>query len=568
MALRAEAIRAEGAVAACQLVHLGRETTGAEQWFHPVAPSNVRSPREPTRPRPLSAGELDAIVDGFVRSAVNAAEAGFQVIELHAAHGYLLAQFLSAMTNRRSGSESLDGRLAIVSRIVGEIRSRAPQVVVGIRLSTDGGEEAGLTVDGLCELLPPVSALVDYVNLTVGVRTTYVRDMGTEAPPLLGDVGRLRALVDRPLLISHGFRTADTIDAALAAGADLVGLARALIADPDMPRKLLGGRAGDVRPCVACNEDCRAFDPVLLCSVNPELGPPGAERRPAAPLVERAAEPSDGAVAIVGAGPAGLECALALAGRREVVLFDACEAIGGQLAVAAAAPNRHGWRALLDFYSHALAGVALRLGSPVRADDLAGFEEVVLAVGSVERLPVLPGIERALPSSVAIGRRLSGRSLLVVDDGFGWWPCASAVELGVQAGFESIIVATPGAAFGGSLPPEGRVQLLARLRGAPLEIRPVTALTSLADDSAVLTNTMSGTAETVPADTVIVVGERVARDWRALVPARGTVRVIGDALVPRKASHAIAEGCAAAEAIGRSRPRAGANVLDVPSTRV
>ena len=80
MAARAEAIRAEGAVAACQLVHLGRETTGAEQWFHPVAPSEVRSPREPTRPRPLSAGELDAIVEGFVRSAVNAAEAGFQVI--------------------------------------------------------------------------------------------------------------------------------------------------------------------------------------------------------------------------------------------------------------------------------------------------------------------------------------------------------------------------------------------------------------------------------------------------------------------------------------------------------
>jgi 2,4-dienoyl-CoA reductase-like NADH-dependent reductase (Old Yellow Enzyme family) len=561
MAARAEAIRGEGAVAACQLVHLGRETTGAEQWFHPVAPSAVRSPREPTRPRPLSAGELDAIVDGFARSAVNAADAGFQVIELHAAHGYLLAQFLSAATNRRPGAESIEGRLELVSRIVAEIRSSAPQVVVGIRLSTDGGEEAGLTVDGLCELLPHVSELVDYVNLTVGVRTTYVRDMGTEAPPLLGDVGRFRALVDRPLLISQGFRTPETIDAALADGADLVGLARALIADPDMPRKLLGGRAGDIRPCVACNEDCRAFDPVLLCSVNPELAPPGAERRPAAPLVvRRAAESAGGRVAIVGAGPAGLECAQALAGRREVVLFDAREAIGGQLAVAAAAPNRRGWGALLRFYSRALEGVELRLGSPVRADDLAGFDEVVLAVGSAELLPDLPGIERALPSSTAIGRRVSGRNLLVVDDGFGWWPCASAVELGIEAGFESITVATPSAAFGGSLPPEGRVQLLARLRGAPLGIRPFTALTSLADGTAVLSNTMSGTAETVAADTVIVVGERVAQDWRALVPAAGSVRVVGDALVPRKASHAIAEGRAAADAIAQTRPRAAATL--------
>ena len=544
MAARAEAIRAEGAVAACQLVHLGRETTGAEQWRHPVAPAAVRSPREPTRPRPLTGGEVDAVVEGFRISAVNAVAAGFQVIELHAAHGYLLAQFLSAEANPGAGAEE---RLEIVARLVQAIRASAPGVVMGVRLSM--GDEGGLSP----ELLPPASELADYVNLTVGVRTTYVRDMGTEEPPLLDDVARLRQLVDRPLLISHAFRAPETIEAALATGADLVGMARALIADPDLPRKLLGGRAAEVRPCVACNEDCRAFDPVLLCSVNPDLGPPGEERRPAAPLVVRRAAPSTGGrVAIVGAGPAGLECALRLAGHRDVVVFDEREAIGGQLAVAAAAPNRRGWRALLDFYAHALEGVELRLGSPVRADDLAGFDEVVLAIGAAEQLPELGGIERALPSSAAIGATLSGRSLLVVDDGFGWWPCASAVEVGVAAGFERIVVATPGAAFGASLPPEGRVQLLARLRGAPLEVRPFTALAGLGEDSAVLRNTMSGAAETVPADTVIVVGERVAREWSALVPDAGTVRVIGDALVPRKASHAIAEGRAAGESIAHA----------------
>src|SRR5829696_8217530 len=133
MALRAEAIRAEGAVAACQLVHLGRETTGAEQWFPPVAPSAVRSPREPTRPRALTDGELDAVVEGFRASAVNAVAAGFQVIELHAAHGYLVAQFLSAATNPGPGASSIAGRLAIVERIVRDIRASAPQATVGIR---------------------------------------------------------------------------------------------------------------------------------------------------------------------------------------------------------------------------------------------------------------------------------------------------------------------------------------------------------------------------------------------------------------------------------------------------
>ncbi|HEV2784941.1 MAG TPA: hypothetical protein VGV67_01025, partial [Solirubrobacteraceae bacterium] len=242
MAARAEAIRAEGAIAACQLVHLGRETTGAEQWFAPVAPSAVRSPREPTRPRALTDGEIDAIVDRFRASAVNAVEAGFEVIELHAAHGYLLAQFLSAVTNRRPGA-----RLDVVSRIVGEIRSSAPDVAVGIRLSAEGGEEGGLTLEALSDLLPQASELVDYVNLTVGVRATYVRDMATEEPPLLAHVAQLRPLVDRPLLISHAFRTREAIEAALAAGADLVGLTRALIADPDMPRKLLSGRGAEIR---------------------------------------------------------------------------------------------------------------------------------------------------------------------------------------------------------------------------------------------------------------------------------------------------------------------------------
>src|SRR4029079_9514053 len=114
---------------------------------------------------------------------------------------------------------------------------------------------------------------------------------------------------------SRGSRAGDAIAAALAAGAALVGVARALIADPDMPRKVLARREAEIRPCVACNEDCRAFDPVLLCSVHPDLGPARDGPRPAAPLVVRA--PAGGAtaggrVAIVGAGPAGLECATAL----------------------------------------------------------------------------------------------------------------------------------------------------------------------------------------------------------------------------------------------------------------
>ncbi len=554
MALRAEAIRVEGAVAACQLVHLGRETTGAEMWFAPVAPSAVRSPREPVRARVLTEDDVDDIIEGFRVSAVNAAQAGFQVVELHAAHGYLLAQFLSPMSNLRADADSPAGRTRIVSRIVDAIRETAPGLLVGIRVSAEGGDEAGHTLDGLCELLPHIAPLVDYVNLTVGVRTTYVKDMGTEEPPLLGAIDRLRPLVERPMLVSQAFRRGSQVERALAAGADLVGIARPLIADPDFPAKLLSGRESQIRPCVSCNEDCRAFDPVLLCSVNPELAPPGMTRRPAAALLaQRGRGAGDGRVAIVGAGPAGLECAVSLAGRGEVVLFDERPAIGGQLAIAAAAPHRRGWRSLLDFYAAALdatPGLTVQLGVRMTAAELHGFGEVVIAAGSDEVLPNLPGIDRAVSASDAIGARIApGPNLLIVDDGFGSWLCASAVELGVEAGAERITVVTPGAAFGAALPAEGRTQLLARLQGAPLDVRPLTALAAISGSGAEVRNLLSQQTETIAVDTVIVVGERRARDWRALLPLDATVRVIGDAQVPRRVAHAISEGRAAAEAI-------------------
>jgi 2,4-dienoyl-CoA reductase (NADPH2) len=143
----------------------------------------------------------------------------------------------------------------------------------------------------------------------------------------------------------------------------------------------------------------------------------------------------------------------------------------------------------------------------------------------------------------------AGAHVLIADDGFGYWPCVSAVELAVAAGAQRITVATPAAGFGATLPPEGRAQLLARLRGAPLAVRPFTALASIGAATAALRNVMSGTVDELRADVVIAVGERRARDWSGLDTGRPGVRVIGDALVPRKVSHAIAEGRAAAEAI-------------------
>jgi 2,4-dienoyl-CoA reductase-like NADH-dependent reductase (Old Yellow Enzyme family)/NADPH-dependent 2,4-dienoyl-CoA reductase/sulfur reductase-like enzyme len=554
---RVDAIHSGGGVAISQFVHLGRETLGAESWYAPVAPSAVRSPREPTTPRPLTDGEIEAVVEGHHASTTNAVEAGFDGVELHAAHGYLLSQFLSPATNLRDNDA--DGRVALTQRILRTMRDAAPGRILGVRFSLGGEHEAGLDLAGLFAVLDRVADLVDYVNLTVGVRNTYVRDMATERPPLLDDIARLREHVRVPMVAGQAFRDQADMEAALAAGADLIGMARPYIADPELPSKLLSGRAAQVRPCVSCNEDCRVFDPCLLCSVNPDLAPPGAKHRPAIPLRVGAAAAAPGRVAVVGAGPAGLECALRLAQSGiPVTVFDEGAGIGGQLAIATAAPNRSGWARLLAFYASELErlGADVLLGHQADAESLAPFDEVVVAIGAEEARPDVPGAETALRSSDLLVEGPSAlrgvQRLVVVDDGWGWWPCVSAVEAGVAAGVTDITVVSPSNAFAGAIPAESRVQFLARLGDARLQVLGLQRLEAVDAGGLELRGVPGGAATRVEADAVVLVGERRARSW-AWLGDRPGVQAVGDCLVPRRVQHAVSEGCAAAEAIVAAR---------------
>jgi 2,4-dienoyl-CoA reductase-like NADH-dependent reductase (Old Yellow Enzyme family) len=546
---RAAAIRGEGAVAACQLAHLGRETLGAEIWRHPVGPSAIKSPREFVRPRAVTNEELDGIVADFRISAQHAAGAGFQVVELHAAHGYLLAQFLSACSNSRDVADPLLDGVQLLGRIRKAIAAIAPDLVLGVRVSAEGEEEAGLSLGSLIRLLPHLADF-DYVNVTVGVRTTYVRDMATESPPLLDYVGELAAAAPVPLLVSHAFRRGSEFEQALQAGAGLVGVARPLIADPDFPNKILHGREAEVRPCTSCNEDCRAKEPVLLCSVNPDLGPPGRLTRPAEPLVIRQARRgSPGRVAMVGAGPAGLETAMRLRGLVDVEVFEEQTEIGGQLLTAANSPHRSGWLQLLEYYRRMLDGVPVHLGRRIGPGDLTAFDEVIVAVGAEERSS---DPQAGTASTTALRGGIEGlagnSSVLVVDDGSNGWPTVSCVELAVSAGCR-VTVCTPASGFGAGIPAEPRAQLLRRLRGADVEVLPLTVLSSVAPRAATVRNVLSGLERLVQVDRTIMVGERISRPWAEFHECSARVQVIGDALVPRKVAHALAEGRAAAATV-------------------
>ncbi|MBF6348293.1 FAD-dependent oxidoreductase [Nocardia flavorosea] len=557
---RARAITEGGAVPVCQLVHLGRETLGAEIWEHPVAPSAVRSPREPVRARVMSDADIDRVIADFVRSSRHATAAGFAAVELHAAHGYLLAQFLSPVTNIRADAVTPAGRAAILHRLHAEITAACPGVAVGVRVSVDGAEEAGLDADGLCELLPLLD-MFDYLNITAGVRTTYVRDMATTQPPLLPLLGRLRTATTRPLLVSQAFRSRPEIEGALAAGADLAGMARPFVADPEFAAKLLRGNDSRIRPCVSCNEDCRSFTPVLLCTVNPTLAPPGHSARPARPVQFGRPHNTTGrvVVAVVGAGPAGLEAALRLASSHEVTLFDADPWIGGQLRIAAQAPNRTGWSALLRYYQDNLGGVRTELGHRVSPADLTDFDEIIVATGATEA--GTPGAVTTTSVLTDPRQIRPGSRVVVVDDGFGYWPALGAVEAALTGGAGQVTVLTPGPAIAAGIPAESRVQLLRRLAGRPVDfiVQAGSVEVSGAGPDVVVgyRTLLSGESRELTCARVVVAGERIATEWRAF-PDRlpqARVQIIGDALVPRRVSHAVAEGYAAAETIiGGVRP--------------
>ncbi|MDT0487161.1 oxidoreductase [Streptomyces doebereineriae] len=558
---RAETITDGGAVAIAQLVHLGRETLGAGTYYPPVSAAAVRSPREATAPHPLSTDEVRRVVDAFRVSAANSVRAGFHGVELHAGHGYLLAQFLSRVNNTRD--DEYGDRIALLAQVIDAIRTEIGRLPIGVRVSVEPGDNSGLGLDDLTELLPRLheASPFTYANVTTGARNTYVPGMATTSPPLLESVARLRTAVAVPLLISQGFRSVADIERALCSGADLVGMARPFMADPDFARKVIAGDERSVRPCTGCNEGCRTFEPTGSCSVNPELGPPGTASRPAVPLLLTRRGSRTGSVAVLGAGPAGMECAMALARTgAEVFVYDRAREAGGQARLAALAAHRSGWQKLVAYQRDQLAdlGVRVRLGTSVTSAELAEYAQLVLATGAEEMVVPVPGELRTLTSTFFLDQYddIVPRAprVAVLDDGFGWWQGISAVESALAAGAREVTVITPGTGFATGLSPENRTQLMNRLTGAPLRIAVMNTVTATTAGELRLRNVMDGHETTLAADILVTVGERRPRRPDFTAADGQTVRAIGDCVVPRRIAHALAEGRAAAEAVAANPP--------------
>ncbi|MCG3749181.1 NADPH-dependent 2,4-dienoyl-CoA reductase [Amycolatopsis sp. Poz14] len=392
--LLTSAVHAEGGKIALQILHAGRYA------YHPlsVSASSRKAPINPFRPRALTAYGVHRTIRAFADCAALARDAGYDGVEIMGSEGYLINQFLAERTNRRTDAwgGTAEKRRRFAVEIVRRTREKVgPDFIIIYRLSMLDLVEGGQSWDDVVALARDVEAAgATIINTGIGWHEARVPTIVTSVPrgAFTWVTGKLKPHVSVPVVTSNRINLPHVAEQALADGdADLVSMARPLLADPDWIRKAETGRTDEINTCIACNQACldHAFSrKPVSCMVNPRAGHETTLNL----LPTRRAK----RIAVVGAGPAGLATATALGERgHDVELFEADDEIGGQFGIAQRIPGKEEFAETIRYYTRRLevTGVKVHLGTRATAADLTGFDEVVLATGVTPRVPALPGID-------------------------------------------------------------------------------------------------------------------------------------------------------------------------------
>jgi 2,4-dienoyl-CoA reductase (NADPH2) len=416
-----DAVHAAGGKIALQILHTGRYA------YHPLAaaPSALRSPISPFRPRALSGWGVRKTIANFVRCAKLAQRADYDGVEIMGSEGYLINEFVAPRTNHRTDEwgGTLENRLRFPVEIVRRTREAVGRdFIIVFRLSMLDLVEGGSTWDEVVALARAVEAAgATIINTGIGWHEARIPTIATMVPraAFTWVTRRMKGEVRIPLVTTNRINDPAVADAVLARGdADMVSMARPLLADADFVAKAAAGRADEINTCIACNQACLDHifaRQIATCLVNPRAC------HETKLSVRPAAKPRR--IAVVGAGPAGLACATTAAeAGHDVTLFDAAAEIGGQFNLARRIPGKEEFAETLRYFRRRLerTGVALTLGKRVAAEDLRGFDHVVLATGIVPRTPVIPGIAHPKVASyvdVVLGRREAGKRVAIVGAG-------------------------------------------------------------------------------------------------------------------------------------------------------
>ena len=395
-----QAVHAAGGKIALQILHTGRYA------FHPlaVAPSRLKAPISPFTPFELSSRGVERQIRAFVNCAVKAREAGYDGVEIMGSEGYFINQFLSSYTNQRSDAWGGDysQRMRLPLEIVARTREAVgPDFIVIYRLSMIDLVPGGSSWDEVVTLGKAVArGGATLINTGIGWHEARVPTIATSVPraAFAWVTQKMRAEfaaagIHTPLVASNRINTPEVAEQLLADGfADMVSMARPLLADPHFVKKAAAGQADQINTCIACNQACLDHifkNRLTSCLVNPRAcHETELVYRPIASAAARRR------FAVVGAGPAGLTAATVLAERgHEVHLFDAASEVGGQLNMAKVVPGKEEFHEMLRYLRRQLevTGVQLHLGRRVQAPDLQGYDQVIIATGVVPRNPGIPG---------------------------------------------------------------------------------------------------------------------------------------------------------------------------------
>jgi 2,4-dienoyl-CoA reductase (NADPH2) len=387
-----EEVHKEGGKIALQILHAGR------YGYSPlsVAPSAIKSPITPFKPRGLTAGGIERQIKCFVRAGKLARDAGYDGVEVMGSEGYFINQFLSTATNKRDDKwgGSYENRMQLPIEIILRMREAVGKdFIIIYRLSMLDLVPEGQSWDEVVMLAKAIErAGATIINTGIGWHEARVPTIATSVPrgAFAWVTKKLKGEVGIPLITTNRINTPEVGEKIIADGcADMVSMARPLLADPDFVNKAAANRALDINTCIGCNQACldHVFQQKLAsCLVNPR-----ACHETELVFTKTVAKKR---IAVVGAGPAGLACSTELAARgHDVHLFDSSAEIGGQFNMAKVIPGKEEFHETLRYFSRRIAatGVSLNLNRRVSADDLRGFDEVVIATGVTPRNPKIPG---------------------------------------------------------------------------------------------------------------------------------------------------------------------------------